>query len=519
MPINLRALIVVLVLASVAFKFAKSTALLFSSEQDFARRRNLWYLLTVAAFLTPSIWLYALIVAPFLVVGGRKDSNPSALYLFLLHAVPPVATPIPLPGGAKLIDVSNQILLSLCIIVPAIGRLRRSKKDRDIRRLQRIDWCLLAYGVLTAILYIHLLAPDGTFYPSTYSDALRRTLTFLIAVFAPYFLISRTTRNRPLILDSLAAFALPCVVMAVIAVFEGVRGWLLYEDIPQRWELAGTLTVYLLRGSSLRAMASTGHPLALGYELAIAFGLWLCLETYVKSRLIRWTVSATLTLGLLAAYSRGPWACALAIYVIYVFLKPRAASGLFKSFLGSMLALAVISLTSLGAKIAAVLPFLGGTIDSSNIDYRGRLWTRGWEIVRDNPLLGDQYALAKMQDLRQGQGIVDFVNGYLAELLGTGFVGLTLFFLVVLPALRKLLAVSRTIKLTDQSFGMAGASLASCILGTLFLWALGGPDPIVLWALVALAIAYSHLGTSAQRVQRHTWPTSTEPIFLKNSGR
>ena len=389
MPINLKALIVVLVLASVAFKFAKSTALLFSSEQDFARRRNLWYLLTVTAFLSPSIWLYVLIVAPFLIVGGRKDSNPSALYLFLLHAVPPVVTPIPLPGGAKLIDVSNQVLLSLCVIVPAIGRFRRSKKDRDVRRLQRMDWCLLAYGGLTSILYIHQLAPDGSFYPSTFSDTLRRVLTFLIAVFAPYFLISRTTRDRPLILDSLAAFALPCVVMAVIGVFEGARAWLLYEDIPQRWQLAATFTTYLLRGSSLRAMASTGHPLALGFELAIAFGLWLCLETYVQSRLTRWTVTATLVLGSMAAYSRGPWACAIVIYVIYVLLKPRAVSGLVKSFLGSVLALAVISLTSLGAKIAAVLPFLGGTIDTSNIDYRSRLWTRGWEIVRDNPLLGE----------------------------------------------------------------------------------------------------------------------------------
>lgn len=513
MPINLRALIVVLVLSSVVFKFAKSTALLFSSEQDFARRRNLWFVLTVAAFLSPNIWIYVLIAVPLLLVSGRKDSNPSALYLFLLHVVPPVATPIPLPGGAKLIDVSNQILLSLCVILPAIGRLRRSSQDRDTRRLKRIDWCLLAYGALTSILYIHLLAPDGTFYTSTYSDALRRMLTFLIAGFAPYFLISRTTRNRPFILDSLAAFALPCIVMAVIGVFEGVRGWLLYEDIPQRWELAATFTVYLLRGSSLRAMASTGHPLALGYELAIAFGLWLCLEAYVKSRFIRWTVSATFMLGLLASYSRGPWACALAIYVIYVFLKPRAVSGLIKSFLGSVLALAIISLTSLGEKIAAVLPFLGGTIDSSNIDYRGRLWTRGWEIVRDNPLLGDQYALARMQDLRQGQGIVDFVNGYLAELLATGFVGLTLFLAVVLSALRKVLAVSKAIKLTDQRFGMAGASLAACILGTLFLWALGGPDPSVLWALVALAVAYSYLGNSDPADgATPPLPAQTEPI-------
>jgi O-antigen ligase len=252
--------------------------------------------------------------------------------------------------------------------------------------------------------------------------------------------------------------------------------------------------------------------LALGYELAIAFGLWLCLGAYVKSRLTRWTVSAAFILGLLASYSRGPWACTVVIYVLYVLLKPRAVSGLLKSFLGSLLALAVISLTSIGEKIAAVLPFLGGSIDSSNIDYRGRLWTRGWSIVRDNPLLGDQYALARMQDLRQGQGIVDFVNGYLAELLATGFVGLTLFLLVVLGALRKVLVASKAIKLTDQRFGMAGASLASCIVGTLFLSAFGGPDTNVLWALAALAVAYSHVGGSDQTDSATPPPAHWTPV-------
>ena len=498
MPLNLRDLIVVLVLSSVVFKFAKPTALLFTSEQDFSRRRNLWYVLTLAAFLSPNIWLYILITAPFLLISGRKDSNPAALYLFLLHVVPPVSTPIPLPGGAKLIDVSNQILLSLCVVIPAIGRLRRSQTDRKIRRWHALDWRLLAYGLLTSVLYIHLLAPDGTFYPSTFSDTVRRTLGFFIAVLAPYFVISRTNRDRPLILDSFAAFLLPCIVMAVIGIFEGARGWLLYEEIPQRWDLAATFTTYLVRGSSLRAMASTGHPLALGYELAIALGLWLCLATYVKSRPIRWTVSAALGLGLLASYSRGPWACAIGIYLMYVVQKPRAASGFIKSLLSSLLALALISLTPLGRKIADVLPFLGGTVDSANIDYRDRLWNEGWIIVKDHPIFGDQYALARMQDLRQGQGIVDFVNGYLAELLATGFVGLILFLSIVLVALRKVWVASRAIKLTDQRFGMAGASLVSCIVGTLGLSAFGGPDTNVLWALVALAVAYSHLPRSDQ---------------------
>ena len=126
--------------------------------------------------------------------------------------------------------------------------------------------------------------------------------------------------------------------------------------------------------------------------------------------------------------------------------------------------------------------------------------------------------LFRSQDLRQGQGIVDFVNGYLAELLAGGFVGLTLFLTVVLAGLRKVMVASKTIKLTDERFGMAGASLAACIVGTLFLSAFGGPDPNVLWALVALAVAYSHIGRSEQAVQRHAWPTSREPIFLKNTG-
>jgi O-antigen ligase len=158
--------------------------------------------------------------------------------------------------------------------------------------------------------------------------------------------------------------------------------------------------------------------------------------------------------------------------------------------------LVVISLTPLAEKISAVLPFLGGQIDSANIDYRNRLWSEGWVIVKDNPIFGDQHALSRMQDLRQGQGIVDFVNGYLAELLATGFAGLILFLSIVLAGLRKVLIASKAIKLTDERFGMAGASLASCIIGTLFLWAFGGPDPYVLWALVALAVAYSYLGNS-----------------------
>jgi hypothetical protein len=129
MPINLKALIVVLVIASIVFKLAKKTALLFSAEKDFQRRRNVWFVLTIAAFLSPSIWLYALVAIPFLLFSGRKDTNPSAFYFFVLFTVPPVAATIPLPGGAKLIDLSNPVLVIVCVLIPAAMTKATAFKD------------------------------------------------------------------------------------------------------------------------------------------------------------------------------------------------------------------------------------------------------------------------------------------------------------------------------------------------------------------------------------------------------
>src|SRR5665213_745182 len=309
MPINLKALIVVLVIASIVFTAAKKTALLFSAEKDFQRRRNVWFVLTIAAFLTPNIWLYALIAIPFLVLSGRRDTNPSAFYFFVLFTVPPVAATIALPGGAKLIDVTNPVLIVVCVLIPAAMRLRRAEKGNRIQGLHAVDWCLLAYGVLTSVFYIHLTAPDGSFYQSSFSDFVRRMIVFSIGVFIPYFVISRSARNRRSMLDNIAAFILPCLVMAAIGIFESARGWLLYESIPVRWGLADSFTSYFIRGSSLRAMASTPHSLALGYDLAIAFGLWLSLQAYVESRPRRYVVTAMLCLALIVTYSRGPWAC------------------------------------------------------------------------------------------------------------------------------------------------------------------------------------------------------------------
>jgi O-antigen ligase len=481
---SLKNLLVVLFFATVIFRLAKPIMLAYTPEQDFRRRRTVWYVLTIAAFLAPSPWLYGAVAVPLLFAAGRKDSNPAALYLFVLHVTPNLVVGVPVLDA-----LSTQFMLTIGIMVPAAYRLFVSRTDTEVRKLRRIDGLFLAYIALSCALYIHLLAPNGGFYPTTSIDFVRRLFYSVVEIFVPYFVLSRTNRSRRAIDDSVASLWLPCAVMAALAIFETVRSWPLYGVIPQDWGIH--IAPFLIRGDSLRAMASAGHPLALGYLLAIAFGCWLYLQQRVRSQLARLGFGGLLWLGEFASFSRGPWMCMVLIYFLFVVQMPRAVSAVTRWLVVGALAATAVAFSPLGDKVASLVPFLGGHVDTDSIAYRQRLWDRGWEEIWRNPWFGNQYVMSRLEDLRQGEGIIDFVNGYIAQLLATGFVGLALFLSVVLIAVYSAWVARARIRRVDVEFSMLGATLVACLLGTLFLWALGGPDLYVLWALLGLAGAYA----------------------------
>jgi O-antigen ligase len=122
-----------------------------------------------------------------------------------------------------------------------------------------------------------------------------------------------------------------------------------------------------------------------------------------------------------------------------------------------------------------------------------------------HPLLGDPAALLKLQDLRQGQGIVDLVNGYLDVLLGSGCLGLSLLFAFIGVLLYRLRAASRRLG-AQLRFRTLGASLGACVLATLLLLQDGsftGAIVPMFFALGALAAAY-RTAAEASRVPRST---------------
>lgn len=225
-----------------------------------------------------------------------------------------------------------------------------------------MDILLLGWGILQIVQFIPPDVPGHALLHDSFTNLLRRAFLFYVDVLVLYFVVSRSCLNRRAIVEVQAAFCLACAVMSLVAAFEFARNWLIYSALELQW--SDNPILYLRRGNWLRAQASAGHPLALGYLIAIAFGFWLYLRSQIQS--IRRQIAGFILfwLGLLAAYSRGPWIGATSSYLGFVALGPRALRGLLKStFLGAIVG-GVILASPLGDRIIEVLPFMGGKLTS-----------------------------------------------------------------------------------------------------------------------------------------------------------
>lgn len=469
MSVNARALIIVLAVSAFAFHYARPLALKCCTPEDFARRRNIWFILTIAGFLLPGFWLFVLIATPLLVWAGKKDTNPIALYLLLMHVIPPLAEQIPVAGIHELFSVNMYRLLSATILFPAALRFRRSQGDSPGRYSKAMELLLFAYGILQVVLFIRPDVPNPQLYHNSATTCLRTAFLFLIDAYLLYYVASRTASDRRRLNDALAAFLIACLILAPLAVFEGLKHWALYAGLKNNLG-AYIEQQYNFRGGSLRAVVSAGHSLALGYLLAIAIGCWLHLRRYEARFWVRFAAPAALVTGLVFAYSRGPWAGAVAIFLVYASLSGAGKSSLLKMLVASAIVGAAVLASPLGTRIISVIPYVGKPQSLANVDYRERLAQRSMEMIEAHPFFGDQNAYTKLSDLRQGQGIIDFVNTYAYVAVFYGLVGLFCFAGFILIGL---LRVYRTIKAVRHDVELAhlGSSLAASILGTLIMLA------------------------------------------------
>ena len=458
---NVKALVVILGCAWLAFRLCRPLCLKFMPADVFARRRKVWFALTIVAFLSPTFWIYALFALIVLGWAAARDENPLALYVMVTFTVPEVTFYIPMPLINQLFALTQYRILSLAIAVPAMVRIIKSA-PAGVRGIRTTDLLLAVFLLLQVVL---------TMQYEAFTNTMRRTFLFGIDSFVILYAFSRVI-NRERVADVMASFWMACAVMAPIAVFESLRGWLLYTGLVSDWGDPNVFS-YLLRAGALRAQAAAAHSINFGYHMALGIGMYLYLRTRGSSKPADLVVLLTMSAALLVSYARGPWMTAVLLALVFTLLRPNAARQLAGTLVLGVCLIGVMYATPLKERVLDRLPFIGST-DQNTVEYRQQLFETSWMLIQQNPFFGDPFVTLRMESLRQGQGIIDIVNGYIATALFSGFVGLGLVLVLFAVSLARGFGALLKARQVDADAGAMGASLVACTVGSLLYIATAG---------------------------------------------
>ncbi|MEO8308118.1 MAG: O-antigen ligase family protein [Pseudomonadota bacterium] len=479
---NIKALVVVLFFATAIFTLARSACLHFMSEEDFRRRRAVWFVTTVAVFISPSVWLFILITIPIAIWAAKKDSSPLAASMIIGGATPSFYIAVP-----HLFAVNSGTALTLFIAIPVLlGQTLKKSNSNDGATRQQGNW--VASTLLFTFLALQVIPYWRT---ESWSSLLRMAFVQIFLAMPGFWLITRTLKSYRAINEVMAVFVLTCALIAPMAVFESMRGWLLYMGVTQHWNASPNAFAYLMRSGQVRALATADHSLALGFIMALGFGFCLHLQRSLNSRKTFAVVGLLMWAGMYAAFSRGPWIAAVMIMFVYLWLMPKGTGRVVKAAIVTGLIGAVIAVTPFGERIINVLPFVG-KLETGNIDYRQALLDRALQLIPLKPWFGDIFVLRQMEDLRQGQGIIDLVNGFLLIALFYGLVPLLILLWFILIVIFKVQRASLNSRFFDLNVSSLGSILIACIAGTIFyIWIARFAGELVF--LSGLGLAYAKL--------------------------
>ena len=505
MPEHFRALAVVMILASIVFAIARRPAcVLAMSPSDFTRRRNLWMALTLVAFLAHSFWVYIAIAAILLFLTRPREPNAIALFFLLLFLIPPVSAEITGLGVINhFFSLNHARLLALVILFPAAAALVRAPDSPRFGSTVP-DKLLLGY----LILYFFLQMGADSF-----TNSLRGAFYSFIDIILPYFVASRSLNDIRKFRDAIMAFVLAAMLLSALAVVEFVWHWLLYSSLPEVLGVQNVLGGYLVRNDDLRAQVTAGQPIPLGYVIAVALGMYGFLRKSIADPTLWWLGFALLIAGLIAPLSRGPWIGVAVIFLVLIATGPRAVGRLLQLGAVALVSVPVLLATPAGQGIVDYLPFVG-SVDEGNVTYRQLLLNVSIEIIKENPLFGSYDFLLYLEQLRQGQGIIDIVNTYLGVLLPTGLVGLTLFLSFFLTIAVGLYKAMRQYADKDGELHLLGRSLLATLIGILviiFTVSSISYIAVVYWSVAGLGAACTHI-LLKEAAAAKLWPSQLRTV-------
>jgi len=488
---QLKALIVIISLSMPLFWLARRQIIEFATDAgDFDRRRNAWIALTMLVFLANDFWIY--VVGAIIILGfsAIRETNKLAMFLALLMVIPPLSKIVPgFAGIAVIFDVNHVRTLSVVLLLPAWLSLRRDSGVIPFGR-SIADKLLLGYIIEPLIL-------QGAV--DSITNTVRYGLYSFVDTFLPYYVASRGLRDLKAYRDVLVSFAFAVLLMTPLAVFEYARHWLLYSEVANALNVSDSMTSYMLRSDRLRVVVASGHSIILGYVVMISLGCLPFVRAAFSSRWSYFSAFGLLAFTLVATGARGPWIASISVALVLLALGRSPAKQLTRASIAFILLVVVMSMTTTGKDIIDSLPFIG-TANTDSVDYRQRVFDISILVIKQNLWLGSFAYMTNplMQQLIQGEGIIDIVNSYLGVALTYGMIGLSLFCGIFSVGLWNVAKIMRGLSKDDDVY-LLGRSLVAILIGILIVIATLssiGVVPILYWIVAGLCEGYRRLASS-----------------------
>ena len=463
MSAQINAFVFLTILATIAFTYLKLAFGQIIAQKDFRIWVISWFAITFFAFFSNNFLLFVLLSAIFIFAMSRKVENKLALFLVLLYAIPSFQEKL-----SVLFTINFTRELSLLLLFPLLTKLLSPRRNPGLKKFGKVatDNWVVAYLGLMFLLYFR--GVNAKFVePTTLSEGIRYGFYLFCELFLPYYVASRYIQNFEQLKTVVIAFISICTVAGSIGMFEIAKSWLLYGNLSDFLGAELASKTYLLRGGFIRASSSLDHSLILGLVMMIALGFFLSIQHLIESKLIKIGGFMLIIGGLIAPLARGAWMGAFFMMIFYFSLGYKKYRNIAIILLAGFLSVPLLAIIPGGEKVLNFLPFIGH-VDQFNVDYRDQLIDHSILVIKKYPLLGHFEATyePEMQDMVQGEGIIDLVNYYLNITLYFGLVGLTL--LIALFASFTIPLLKHINRFKDQKSlqYLLGKSLFTLLIGT-----------------------------------------------------
>ena len=355
------------------------------------------------------IWVLYIVLVAYLPIVARSRADGAVLFIVAIGSIPALAIDVTV-GGASLVPLDKYSCLAFGLLLVFV---------KEPRTGLRFNWRFdLPYLLLVAIDAVQARDQNLT---STLRSLLLTTLSMIV----PYFSFSRSLTKSEDIRRAMVAFAFIGFILGMVGIFESVTHFFVYMQMYGALGVSGVDgQIYKMRGGLLRSVASFGEATSFSLFLAIAAGAAIACRHSFRSTSKLSIALFVIAGGIFCTSSRNAWTALLIMVLSFDFYRRR-----YLSLAGKAVVLGgVFAVLMLAAEVSPyVSTMMGNSADTaSTADYRTVLLRRGQEEFWKHPGFGIDAStlMVNMHDLVQGEGIVDFVNGYLFYALTCGFLGI-----------------------------------------------------------------------------------------------